>query len=178
MSGVKDYIIDIEKQQEEVREAKQRATPKVEYTLVLENDMDFVIKRKSARSDKDLVFLVSQELFYIKDNKKLTDAQVLQLSYRQIVMDKLTEYRILCDKRQESYDKLIQKRNDEYENQSARKLSAVDKKVYLSGDYASLNRQIKLISRQISYLEETIKTLDNLGFGIKNRIEIVNSQLM
>ena len=70
------------------------------------------------------------------------------------------------------------KRNDEYENQSARKLSAVDKKVYLSGDYASLNRQIKLISRQISYLEETIKTLDNLGFGIKNRIEIVNSQLM
>ena len=115
---------------------------------------------------------------YIKDNKKLTDAQVLQLSYRQIVMAKLTEYRILCDKRQESYDKLIQKRNDEYENQSARKLSAVDKKVYLSGDYASLNRQIKLISRQISYLEETIKTLDNLGFGIKNRIEIVNSQLM
>lgn len=69
MSGVKDYIIDIEKQQEEVKEAKQKVTPKVEYTLVLENDMDFVINRKSARSDKDLVFLVSQELFYIKDNK-------------------------------------------------------------------------------------------------------------
>lgn len=115
---------------------------------------------------------------YIKDNKKLTDAQVLQLSYRQIVMDKLTEYRILCDKRQESFDKLIQKRSNEYENQSARKLSAVDKKVSLSGDYASLNRQIKLISRQISYLEETIKTLDNLGFAIKNKIEIVSNQLI
>lgn len=115
---------------------------------------------------------------YIKDNKKLTDAQVLQLSYRQIVMDKLTEYRILCDKRQESFDKLIQKRSNEYENQSARKLSAVDKKISLSGDYASLNRQIKLISRQISYLEETIKTLDNLGFAIKNKIEIVSNQLI
>lgn len=114
----------------------------------------------------------------IKDNRKLTEAQVIQLSYRQIIMDKLTEYRILCDKRQESYDKLIQKRSDEYENQSARKLSAVDKKVYLAGDYASLNRQIKLISRQIMYLEETVKTLDNLGFAIKNKIEIVSNQLI
>ena len=115
---------------------------------------------------------------HIKDNKKLTDAQIIQLSYRQIIMDKLTEYRVLCDKRQESYDKLIQKRSDEYENQSARKLSAVDKKVYLAGDYASLNRQIKLISRQIMYLEETIKTLDNLGFAIKYKIEIVSNQLI
>lgn len=114
----------------------------------------------------------------IKDNKQLTEAQILQLSYRQIVMDKLTEYRILCDKRQENYDKLIQKRNDEYDNQSARKLSAVEKKTSLTGDYASLNRQIKLISRQITYLEETIKTLDNLGFAVKNRIEIINNQIM
>lgn len=114
----------------------------------------------------------------IKDNKKLTEAQVIQLSYRQIIMDKLTEYRVLCDKRQESYDKLIQKRADTYENQSARKLSAVDKKMYLAGDYASLNRQIKLIDRQICYLEETVKTLDNLGFAIKNKIEIVSNQII
>lgn len=115
---------------------------------------------------------------FIKDTKKLTEAQVIQLSYRQMCMDKLTEYRILCDKRQENYDKLIQKRNAEYENASAVKLSAVDKKVYLAGDYASLNRQIKLISRQIAYFEETIKTLDNLGFAIKNRIEIISNQLI
>jgi hypothetical protein len=114
----------------------------------------------------------------IKDNRKLTEAQVIQLSYRQIIQDKLAEYRILCDKRQESYDKVIQKRSDEYENQSARKVSAVDKKVSLSGDYASLNRQIKLISRQIMFLEETVKTLDNLGFAIKNKIEIVSNQLV
>lgn len=42
MANIKDYIIDIEKQQEQVKEAKQKSTPKVEYTLVLENDMDFV----------------------------------------------------------------------------------------------------------------------------------------
>lgn len=114
----------------------------------------------------------------IKDTKKLTEAQVIQLSYRQMVAEKLAEYRILCDKRQESYDKLIQKRNSEYDNMSAVKLSAVDKKVSLAGDYAALNRQIKMISRQIAYFEETIKTLDNLGFAIKNKIEIVSNQLI
>ena len=55
MANIKDYIIDIEKQQEQVKEAKQKSTPKVEYTLVLENDTDFIINRKSARSDVTLV---------------------------------------------------------------------------------------------------------------------------
>lgn len=114
----------------------------------------------------------------IKHVKNLTEAQIKQLSYRQIALEKLTDYHILEDKRQESYDKLIQKRNNEYDNQSAKKLSAVEKKTYLSGDYASLNRQIKLISRQIFYLEETIKTLDLLGYSIKNKIEIINNQLI
>ena len=114
----------------------------------------------------------------IKDVKSITDAQIKQLSFRQIITDKLVEYRILADKRQESYDKLIQKRNDEYENQSAKRMSSTEKKVYLAGDYAALNRQIKLIERQIYFLEESVKTLDNLGFSIRNKIEIINNQLM
>lgn len=114
----------------------------------------------------------------IKDIKCVTEAQIKQLSFRQIVVEKIVEYRILADKRQESYDKLIQKRNDEYENQSARKISSSEKKIYISGDYASLNRQIKIIERQIYFLEETVKTLDNLGFSIKNKLEIINNQLM
>lgn len=131
---------------------------------------------KAERTDwNDKLFDVIES---IKDNRKLTDAQVIQLSYRQIIMDKLTEYRNLCSKRQETYDKIIQKRSDEYENHNARKLSAVDKKMSLAGDYASLNRQIKIITHQIMYLEETIKTLDNLGFAIKNKIEILNNQLV
>lgn len=69
MSGVKDYIIDIDKEQEEKAKEVKRSTPKVQFTLVLENNTDFVINRKTSRADKDLVFLVSQDLFYIKDNK-------------------------------------------------------------------------------------------------------------
>lgn len=77
---VKDFIIDLDK---EVKIANKN---KIEYTLLLENDMDFVINRKSSKSNKDLVFLVSQDLYYIKDNKteiitKLTKDNIkIQLS--------------------------------------------------------------------------------------------------
>ena len=36
----------------------------------------------------------------MKDNKKLSEAQVFQLSYRQQVQEKLAAYRILLEKRQ------------------------------------------------------------------------------
>lgn len=67
MANIKDYIIDIEQQREE--QEKKKTISKSEYSIVLENDTDFIINRKSTRIDKDLVFLISQELFYIKDNK-------------------------------------------------------------------------------------------------------------
>lgn len=71
MSSVKDYIIDLNKVEEEKIETPSgvKSAPKIEYTLIVENDMDFVLNRKSARQNKDLVFLISQDLFYIKDNK-------------------------------------------------------------------------------------------------------------
>ena len=42
----------------------------------------------------------------IKHTSKLAEAQVVQLSYRQMVQDKLAEYRILHEKRQEMFAKV------------------------------------------------------------------------
>ena len=73
---VKDFIIDLSKVKEPTATSKKAVAPKVNYSLVLENDMDFVIKRKTSKTDKDLVFLVSQDLYYIKNN---VDDTVIQL---------------------------------------------------------------------------------------------------
>lgn len=73
---VKDFIIDLSKTKEPSVINKKSVAPKVSYSLVLENDMDFVIKRKTSKTDKDLVFLVSQDLYYIKNN---VDDTVVQL---------------------------------------------------------------------------------------------------
>ena len=50
----------------------------------------------------------------IKYTQKLAEAQITQLSYRQMLQDKLVEYRILHEKRQEIFDKQTVDRFREY----------------------------------------------------------------
>ena len=58
--SLKDYIIDM--QSAAVKGSAQ-------YEVVLENNTDFIIKRRTATTDRELVILVSKGLYYIKDCK-------------------------------------------------------------------------------------------------------------
>ncbi len=58
--SLKDYIIDMDGAS--VRGAAQ-------YEVVLENNTDFIIKRRTTTTDRELVILVSKGLYYIKDCK-------------------------------------------------------------------------------------------------------------
>lgn len=66
--SVKDFLIDIPAVQ---ATTKRRAAPKKdpEYSLVLQNNTDFVINRKTKTTDRTLAYLISQGLFYVRDNK-------------------------------------------------------------------------------------------------------------
>lgn len=114
----------------------------------------------------------------IKNNTKLSEAQVIQLSYRQMIQDKLAEYRILHEKRQEMLDKQTVDRFREYKLSYDIKLSSSEAQAFVQADCKALKLQIKMIHTQIVYFEESIKTLDNLGFAIKNKIEIMSNQLI
>ena len=107
----------------------------------------------------------------IKHTSKLSEAQVIQLSYRQIIQDKLAEYRILHEKRQEMFDKQSVDRFREYKLGYDIKLSSSETQAFVQSDCKSLKLQIKMIHTQIIYFEECIKTLDNIGYAIKNKIE-------
>lgn len=63
---VKDFIIDLSKVKEPTATSKKAVAPKVNYSLVLENDMDFVIKRKTSKTDKDLVFFSESRFILYK----------------------------------------------------------------------------------------------------------------
>jgi hypothetical protein len=114
----------------------------------------------------------------IKHTSKLSEAQVIQLSYRQIIQDKLAEYRILHEKRQEMFDKQSVDRFREYKLGYDIKLSSSETQAFVQSDCKSLKLQIKMIHTQIIYFEECIKTLDNIGYAIKNKIEIISHQLI
>ena len=114
----------------------------------------------------------------IKQTSKLAESQVIQLSYRQMIQDKLAEYRILHEKRQEMLDKHTVDRFREYKLSYDIKLSSSEAQAFVNADCKALQLQIKMIHTQIVYFEESIKTLDNLGYAIKNKIEMMSNQLI
>lgn len=114
----------------------------------------------------------------IKQTSKLAESQVIQLSYRQIIQDKLAEYRILHEKRQEMLDKQTVDRFRDYKLSYDIKLSSSETQAFVQADCKALKLQIKMIHTQIIYFEESIKTLDNLGYAIKNKIEMMSNQLI
>ena len=69
--SVKDFVIDISETQQKIKQKKKQQKSQIEttYDVVLQNNIDFVLHRKTATTDKNLVFLISQGTFYIQDNK-------------------------------------------------------------------------------------------------------------
>ena len=114
----------------------------------------------------------------MKDNKKLSEAQVYQLSYRQQVQEILASYRILIEKRQGMLETQSVARFREYTLNYDIKLSSGEKNTFVSADLNALKQQINMIKTQITYFEECIKTLDNFGFAVRNKLEIISQQLV
>ena len=54
---LKDYIIDMDSVSAKVT---------IDYEVVLENNTDFIVKRRTLKTDRELVVLVSKGIFYIK----------------------------------------------------------------------------------------------------------------
>lgn len=113
----------------------------------------------------------------LKDNRKLSEAQVFQLSYRQQVQERIVIYKNILDKRQGQLDKLTVARYREYSISYDLKLNSTEKEKFLNADCASMKQQVNMIKNQITYFEECIKTLDNFGFAVRNKIEIISQQL-
>ncbi|MBE5813090.1 MAG: hypothetical protein E7314_05495 [Clostridiales bacterium] len=59
MPKIQDYIVELND--------SKIAKFKVEYSVVLENTCDFVISRKTAKTERILAVLVSKNLYYLKD---------------------------------------------------------------------------------------------------------------
>ena len=114
----------------------------------------------------------------MKDNKKLSEAQVFQLSYRQQVQEKLATYRILMEKRQGFLETQTTARFRDYTLNYDIKLSSSEKSSFVSADLNALKQQINMIKTQITYFEECVKTLDNFGFAVRNKLEILSQQLV
>ena len=73
---LKDFILD-EIPEPEVKKYADKPPVEYEFILEYENDTDFILRRKTAKTDRSLVVIVSQAQIYIKDNKNNTVEKVV-----------------------------------------------------------------------------------------------------
>jgi hypothetical protein len=142
------------------------------------NQINITLEERFKEERSDWNSKIIELVESIKHTSKLSEAQVIQLSYRQMIQDKLAEYRILHEKRQEMFDKQTTDRFREYKLSYDIKLSGTETQAFVQSDCKALKLQLKMIHTQIIYFEESIKTLDNIGYAIKNKIEIMSHQLI
>ena len=125
------------------------------------------LKLQSQRDEwgQKIVELIKQ----INDVNGLSDAQVHMLSYRQIIVEQLTKFRIRLKKTQTTYEKKFKSSFIGYYNYDY-KISDKHKTDMVNADLYFYRRQMGLLEAQIEFFKESILTLDKMGYAIKNRV--------
>lgn len=112
----------------------------------------------------------------IKNMNELAECQVNMLSYRQILLDKVTDFKTMVFKRNATWEKYYRSQYREYTLNYDVKLTSGEKHQFIKAELSSLRTQIDMLQSHIEYYQECIKTLDNLAFAIRNRIRLDDEQ--
>lgn len=129
----------------------------------------------SQRLEEDRALWADRIKGIIRDTKqmnKLADVQVSMLSFRQMLIDKTVEFKNILYRRKSSWDKYFKTKYREYSINYDVKLNASEKASFIKADLSALKTQINMIETHIEYYSECIRTLDNMGFAIRNRIKL------
>ena len=108
----------------------------------------------------------------INDVSKIAEAQVLMLSYRHMMVDKITKYRVALYKKKTSDSNYRKLRYEYYKTQYDVRLDHREINQYIDSDMALRIRQTELLESQVNFFQQCVETLDKMGFSIKNRIQI------
>lgn len=135
------------------------------------------IEKKLADERKEWKEKIHSLIKMIKGTSTIAEAQVLMLSYRQIFVEKITELRALHMKKNKSIDTFYRDQYREYTLNYDIKLSPAEKNQFIKADLGNLRMQADLLENQISFYQESVKTMDTMSFSINNRIKLAEAQL-
>ena len=126
----------------------------------------YLEKQRSEWGDR-----IMEVIDMIRHMEKLSEAQVTMLSFRHMVIDQIARINITLKKKESTYNIQYKNKFVEYFNYDY-KLNDKQKVNMVEADLSSLNKQIGFLSTQIDFFKECIKTLDNIGWAIKNKLNI------
>lgn len=109
----------------------------------------------------------------MKKISDLAEVQVDLYTYRQEAIEYYYNLNLAVIKLEKKYSKLKKKLVEEVNDKDIR-YGKTDMNTIVDGAAADQRHHIEIVKSQASYLYETVKTIDNMIFGIKHRIEIEN----
>lgn len=103
--------------------------------------------------------------------KDLKEAQIYFLSTRQRLLEDNHTLIDTLSKLKRSYK---EKKGKEWENVSNQNIryQSQEKKVIVEGKTANMEETVEIIENQISFMDGSIKTVDNVLFGLKTRLDL------
>ena len=107
----------------------------------------------------------------LKKGINLEEVSAYTLSYRQIMVEQLAQMGSRIRTQKSVVDRLYKQKWIEYYNYDY-KLTDKQRERFLEADLADDKHMLELFEMQKSFLEGSVKTLDNMGFAIKNRLDI------
>ncbi len=107
----------------------------------------------------------------LKVGSNLEDVSAYTLSYRQIMVEQLATMGNRIKSQKATVDRKYKEKWLEYYNYDY-KLTDKMKEKFVEADIADDTQILELLLTQKSFIEGSIKTLDNMGFAIKNRLDI------
>jgi|688.fasta_scaffold02443_30 hypothetical protein len=140
------------------REELEAKTLELEETLIRDRD-------KWSNKIRELIAMM-------KNVNDIPEAQVYMLSYRQMLLDSISSFQTSLYKKNVSFDTYYKKKFREYTLDYDIKLNGGEKEKMIRADLTLVQRQIHLLESHIDYYRECIRTLDNMGFAIRNRIRV------
>lgn len=115
---------------------------------------------------------ISKIIKLINDIDKISEAQVLMLSYRHMMVDKIIKYRSAVYKKKANDQNYKKLRYEYYKTQHDVRLDYREINQFVESDSALRTRQTELLENHINYFSQCVDTLDRMGFSIKNKIQV------
>jgi hypothetical protein len=133
-----------------------------------------LLESRLLKDRKDWGDKITDLVSKIKNIDDLSECQVIMLSYRQILLDKVSEFKTTIYKRNNLWERHYKTEWRSYSLNYDMKLTNSEKSQFIKADLSELRVQIRMLETHIDYYQECIKTLDNMAFAIRNRITLEN----
>ena len=140
------------------------------------NDLDEALEKERG----EFTGKIADVIKLIGHIDKISEAQVLMLSYRHMLVDKLTKIRGAIYRKKANDENYRKIRYEHYKINHDVRLDYREINQFVASDMALRTRQTELLQSQIDYYQQCIETLDKMGFSIKNKIAVeeINMKIM